>query len=291
MNVKFLRALERKLGSYIKQGNGEYAFCCPKCGDEKHHMGVNVNKGVYNCFRCKYGGSITKLLRDLILEVEVPETDNHPAKPFRLQNPIEGSLSIDFISNTGSHTRKLIRKEAKRRGTKISVLDGIGCGVSPEYPLRLIFPIWNDKKFVYFVARSLDSKSKLKEVGPSRQSTGWRSRTEVLFLFDEVEKYPTTLVVNEGVWDALAVQKAGYDAVASLGCGLSGYQIGMLISKKPQRILIGYDNDDAGIMGAKNAIRAIRKRFRGEVAAVQFKKDPDELSINEIQKSIKEAVR
>jgi len=33
-------------------GNGAIGICCPLCGDTNFHMGVNIEKKFYNCWRC-----------------------------------------------------------------------------------------------------------------------------------------------------------------------------------------------------------------------------------------------
>ena len=44
---------------------------CPFCTDAgkspdwKHHLQINIEKGVCHCFRCDYGGTLIKLVRDV----------------------------------------------------------------------------------------------------------------------------------------------------------------------------------------------------------------------------------
>ncbi len=62
--MSILKELSKKLGGYQIRGNSEYGFECPKCseGKGKNHLGVNLRKMVYNCFRCKYSGHLSEIL-------------------------------------------------------------------------------------------------------------------------------------------------------------------------------------------------------------------------------------
>jgi len=68
-----------------------------------------------------------------------------------------------------------------------------------------------------------------------------------------VAGYPT--IVVEGIKDAIAVLNFGYaNVVSSFGAQLTSDQVMLLMSKSPPEILIAYDADEAGRIGADSAV-------------------------------------
>ncbi len=68
--LNFLRSL---LGPELQRGQ-EYLFFCPKgCHLERPKLSINIEKGVYKCWKCGYGGSslrkfILEFFRDRVVE-------------------------------------------------------------------------------------------------------------------------------------------------------------------------------------------------------------------------------
>lgn len=81
----------------------------------------------------------------------------------------------------------------------------------------------------------------------------------------------------EGYMDVIALQKAGLpNAVASLGTALTKDQA-KLLKNYTQRVIIGYDSDNAGIHAALRAGEILRDLgLRVEVLTLTGAKDPDE---------------
>lgn len=67
--VEIYTFLTSKLDNIVNEKYGvEFMADCIYCGKSKHnkpHLGVNLEKGVFHCFRCNESGSIIKLLKDL----------------------------------------------------------------------------------------------------------------------------------------------------------------------------------------------------------------------------------
>jgi hypothetical protein len=68
--LNFLRSL---LGPELQRGD-EYLFFCPKgCHLERPKLSINIEKGVYKCWKCGYGGSnirkfVLEFFRDRVVE-------------------------------------------------------------------------------------------------------------------------------------------------------------------------------------------------------------------------------
>lgn len=111
---------------------------------------------------------------------------------------------------------------------------------------RVIVPFWRNDELVYFQARAMFGE-KPKYLNPGSEF-GVKSKS-FLFPFDLSEKY---VVICEGPIDAISLQARGVNATATLGCTISETQA-RLLAKFQGRIIIGYDNDDAGRKGLKHA--------------------------------------
>ena len=106
---------------------------------------------------------------------------------------------------------------------------------------RLIIPY--GEEIFYYQARTLRDETP-KYLNPA-SSEGWPSSSHVLYDYDETADH---LVICEGPLDAIALQIQGVNATCTQGCSVSDHQIEQLSTFKG-KIIIGYDNDDAGKKG------------------------------------------
>lgn len=59
---EFLRSKSLKYREHSTREE-QFFISCPRCGDRKTHLGINLLKGVYGCFRCGWSGTLSYLLR------------------------------------------------------------------------------------------------------------------------------------------------------------------------------------------------------------------------------------
>jgi DNA primase len=78
----------------------------------------------------------------------------------------------------------------------------------------------------------------------------------LLFGARELEQTDTVLLV-EGALDVVAVREAGFDALGTYGSRLHDQQIRALRRLGVYRVLVAYDMDRAGSIGAAEAIGAL----------------------------------
>jgi DNA primase len=159
---------------------------------------------------------------------------------------------------------------------------GVGYSVHPKLVGRLVIPIREEGLVVYYVARLLTTDTPLlaKEIGP-KNSDGFMNRGEVVYGLDEVHAGMVVVVV-EGIFDSERLRRCRIDntcSVALLGSHLSDIQLGKILSKKPKKIVLMFDGDEAGRTGAYLAKVKISKRFRGLLSIIYMKdgQDPDDL--------------
>lgn len=121
----------------------------------------------------------------------------------------------------------------------------------PKSRFAIVFKV-SDEIFFY-QTRSLDDQM----YKPKYQNCKGISKNSVLFPYAYNAFSP--IVITEGVFDALSLQKCGVNATCTLGAP-SKHQIQTLISY-PGPIVLGYDNDDPGRLEEKKYINIHKKLY------------------------------
>ena len=161
---------------------------------------------------------------------------------------------------------------------------------------RIIFPIYNiEDKIVAFGGRIIEKNSNLPKYLNSPDSPIFKKGRELFgikYQGGNVKKKGFAILM-EGYLDVLTAQKNGFEnAVASLGTAFTEEQA-QLLKKYTDKILIAYDNDEAG----RNAvIKAgyILKKYDFDIKCLVLKgeeKDPDEFLRKNGKKAFIEVVK
>ena len=161
---------------------------------------------------------------------------------------------------------------------------------------RIIFPIYNiEGKIVAFGGRIIEKNSNLPKYLNSPDSPIFKKGRELFgikYQGGNVKKKGFAILM-EGYLDVLTAQKNGFEnAVASLGTAFTEEQA-QLLKKYIDKILIAYDNDEAG----RNAvIKAgyILKKYDFDIKCLVLKgeeKDPDEFLRKNGKKAFIEVVK
>src|SRR3990167_3348276 len=272
--MNLMQKIAQKLGKFTQRKAGEeFLFACPKC----HHSKLEINpcKKLFHCFRCGYKGLLDQILRDLNVQpfyTFAVQSINKPVVVEQQECKIPGYTKFGM----GNHVPYAILGLLMERGVERTYAEQARWGVSTDHQFkgRLIIPIIEDKITVSYIARSVD-KSEPKELsGPNRS---W-----FLYNIDEV-KADEPVVIVEGIFDAEAVKRAGFNAVAIMGSNISDTQVGKLLAKKPSPIFLMLDGDRAGAAGAQKMWRKLVKRAHTTVVLISLpdEKDPDEIPAEE----------
>ncbi len=273
--------LVRKHGRPLtRKGGRELIFPCPKCKRTKFE--INIDKNVFHCFRCGTSGRVWSTGKNYYTEfqakveksIEVFHVNYVPFQHIGLPLPVEVS---EFL-----HEKNLLFTDAVRMG--------MGTSLAPTLRNRVIIPILENGKMVAAVGRALHKETKPKELFLGE------AKGNVLYNIDTLNEYWKKVVIVEGIFDAEAVLRAGYAAVAVLGSNITDVQIGKLLAKRPGEILIMMDNDEAGREGAAKIFKKLHKRFKGFIGIVRWKsspmliqyKDPGESPIYIIDEAIRQ---
>ena len=161
---------------------------------------------------------------------------------------------------------------------------------------RVIFPIYNiNSQIVGFGGRIIEKNTNLPKYLNSPDSPIFKKGNELFGIKHQGENIRKKgfVMLMEGYLDVLTAQKNGFEnAVASLGTALTEEQA-QLLKKYTDKILISYDNDEAG---KKAIIKAgyILKKYDFDVKCLVIdgnEKDPDEFLRKNGKKAFIEVVK
>lgn len=268
-------------------------MCCPYCEernetpDTRFRLGVDIATGKGNCFNCGWRDSRTAVIKlqqrlNLGEWVEKETVSTKHYRPVRLPEDFtplgkEQELRGDVWSIRA-------RKYCLKRGITNAQLRRykIGFSQSGRYAYRIVIPIYCEGKLKGIVSRALLASQKPKY----KNSVG----DKAIFGLPKGE-HSDGLVITEGTFDALAVDRAAgddYNCVSALGHSLTARQIGYIEGYRTY--ILWLDPDAAGIKGTISMAEQLK--VIGHVKVVMPRvndADPDELSEKEIRRRIERA--
>lgn len=246
--------VEQNIDSHVKYtGNQrELHVCCPVCNETRYRMYINRISGRVYCHNCGFkstnllgliqhieGVSFAKaieLVKDIQGNYMLPEnlerklTENllfsHSSlkkrgiplpEEYRVINPknAKGPVkqAINYLHGRGITDKQIISHK-------------FGYCHSGEYKGRVIIPIIEEDIVKFWVARAISKNVKLKEKSPSNEDYQI-SKSEVLFNIEVAAKKYNSIVLSEGIFDALSWGDIG---VAMLGKRLYQEQLNILLN-------------------------------------------------------------
>lgn len=261
------------LGLNVKYAStkGELHICCPVCNETRYRLYINVDSGLIYCHNCQFKGSIVKLIQYVEgitkekAESLLKDISDNLILPYKVEESVLGKLIYSLynispqkraiplpeefqkFSQNFSEKNFIAKKALKylqQRGiTKKQILNcGMGICTEGEYKNRIIIPIFLEGNFQFWVARAISDNTKLKEKSPSAQEYQY-SKSEVIFNLDSAAKKYNSIVISEGIFDALSWGDIG---VALLGKSLYDSQFNLILKYKDlltQGIYIALDAD------------------------------------------------
>ena len=241
--------------------------------DWKRHMSINLDSGLWQCFKSGNKGNFIQLYAYLegltynqaesdILFKELQNPQEHLAikkPPPPPKSTLEKELYLEAVTlNSHTHPSPLVQRAwvfLYGRGLFNLIRGDTTYYVSHDgrYKNRLIIPFIDDEEMFYFQARALQDEQP-KYLNPSE---GWPKPSHILYPYDEEAQ---ELIVCEGPLDAISLQIQGVNATCTMGCSVSEIQVSLLKDFKG-KIILGYDNDTAGKRGV-NKFDYLRKLKR-----------------------------
>lgn len=294
-------ALERAVKNYFGDWQGEFPelrVCCPvpECGDSRHRLGINVVKRVGHCFNC---GLV--LNHDKLLEIVGADNIYEPTDCESLEEEIAGleqpeklnpefeeeieAPGVEIASLRESGYWETLHPEFIRAMEYLESRNLNPLEVSEAYrfqlPLpgsylknRLILPVYQGQKLVYWQARSL-TDGKPKYINPPRSNRP-AGKSQFVFNLDIAANYEEVLIC-EGIFSAIS---CGPAAVAIFGKDLSDAQAYNIIKKRIRKVMIVLDPGEND-----SALKIARKlQGRAEIRIAHLRTgDPNELDRQELQ--------
>lgn len=233
----------------------EWILTCPMCGKEK--LCINVDRQTWHCWVCEQyavgmdgrrrpiagAGGVLDLVQllegvsreqaiDMVLSgsmfahvdcAVLPEGEVHDEmmRSYRASPEIAGPESWNPCTG--------ILPWMQKRGILLEDASAFGLGwcSAGRYRGRMIFPVWEEGRFVYFQARAMwdpkPGETHIKALNPPSMR-GAAVSSEVVMNLDQARLYPRVAIV-EGPVDAV---KTGPDAVATFGKQLHAVQVAKL---------------------------------------------------------------
>jgi len=239
----------------------------PQHLDRSPSFSINHRTGLMGCFSCGYKNHITNLVEhteDLeemertsmyLQSLEALEDLDTPIDA--LQGPVmlppNSGIPIPLEGIRGVSKEVLDRMEifycarGKYKGRLIAPVKDSE-GVLLGFDARIYTPVGHDK---------IDPiNPKAKYLRPSYMKTA----KMVYGLYKA--SYSDTVILTEGVFDALSWQELGYNAVCNFGLlTMTPEKAGMLYAAGVTKIMFGFDNDPAGIQGVQKIKEDVRQYF------------------------------
>ena len=227
--------------------------------DYKRHMSINLDSGLWQCFKSGNKGNFIQIYSflegltynqaeaDILFkELDVDSTKKIESNiPIQQQDEEELHLTPVTVQDYESDIPLVLRAWTflyERKLFNLKTEDSkYYVATDGRYAGRLIIPFEEDSEIFYFQARALGDQTP-KYLNPSE---GWPKPSQILYPYDTQADH---LVICEGPLDAISLQIQGVNATCTMGSSVSEHQVEILRDFKG-KIIIGYDNDDAGKRG------------------------------------------
>lgn len=275
--------------------SGQYIADCPLCGKEQHFY-ISRKTQMWDCKKCHEYGSIYKLLR--LLDKTYLLAGSTIEEKERIESIRE--MTQELISNDDIELSELPVKKMPV-GWKVSAKSTkylLSRGITPEdckrynigatdmfrkYENYVLIPIYDDGKIRGFLGRY--GARKVPDNKLRYNNSIGTEFAELLFGYDEVTDNTSTVILVEGVFDKIAVDKVLHlwdgeevKCVCTFGKKISDKQIKKLMLKGVTNVILLYDFD--AVKEIKKYGLELEKYFVTSITYTN-KKDIDECSEDE----------
>ena len=246
--------------------------------DYKRHMSVNLETGLWQCFKTGYTGNFIKLY-SIIEEIpyksaeskllfqgiesgawNVWEEERLPPTEYISSFDVDTTSFLPVNINSHDSDHPLVVSAWKflmgRRlfNERLFVEEPYFVATEGKYRGRLIIPFKDyDGDIFFFQARSLNHSHTPKYLNPSAEE-GVKS-SNILYPFDFEADF---LCVCEGPADAISLNLNGLNATCTVGSTVSEVQM-QTLKEFEGKIVLTYDNDEAGERGIEK-FETLRKK-------------------------------
>lgn len=264
--------------SPVDNGHGdEIAFRCPVHKENTRHedahpsASLNFKKAIWHCLSCGGRGTARHLLGGAFFASAVSAEDalkrrggyarEEKRKGVALPDEFEALMDLDDCPYLAG------------RGVSLNALRYWGMGTAGDY---VVIPAFINSKLRGWVARAMTPGREPRYQMPTGVG-------DFVVGHDLAKAWKGSVVLVEGVFDAVRVWQAGFPAIAL--CGQAS-KARLNILKKMKRKFIALPDNDAGGANTRRSVASLHPKLAVVPAG---RKDPGEMSMLEITKAIKEA--
>jgi len=267
----------QQVGETKRLNASEQRFLCPFHDDTEPSANFNVDTGVWYCHVCNEGGSPIDFLmrkgrtyKDAIAElgemagVEAPSRNGHRAEPVPAKRPrLAKRLSDDKVDDwheAALRNTDLMKWFHDKRGFSVETVKRWQLGWDGE---RVCIPIRDEEGTLINVRRYLrDSTGAQGKMLSLAQGTGaarlWPTKPleqdEVIFV--------------EGEWDAILMHQHGFTNTLTVTSGAGTFKPEWVEAFDQKRVIVFFDNDDAGRKGARRVASMLSEKADVGIAQV-----------------------
>lgn len=239
---------------YVGTGD-EIHICCPVCGDTRYRLYINLFTGQVYCHNCQFKGTVVNLIQqvegipyqaakrrfgDIKGNIVLPESVERTLRQrlFAVKSPLVQKRAVplpeefQLLSQCDNHVAHQAIRYLHHRGVTDTQIEKHHMGIcaTGDYTNRIIIPIYHQNELVFWVARAMSLEVKLKERSPTN-SFYQHSKSEVIFNLHEAATNYHSVVISEGIFDALSWGGIG---VSLLGKVLYDAQLNLLLQYRTQ---------------------------------------------------------
>lgn len=266
---------------------------CPICGDSRRNKKstrLNITyyhdeKCIFHCFRCDASGSIAKLysilkntsISQAYKELSSFDLDNIFKKPKIKEHNSESSiicfddiinkncLSETSIPKSKAETALITRLLKFKKERKLSV--PLYIAKDGKYRNRIIIPVFEGKRIIYFQARSIYDYQEPKYLNPKIDKGNFIVNSDY---FDKDK----SIIITEGLADAYSI---GLQGTTALGTAINDEYLEKLLYHTNNNVIIALDNDPAGFKKLKSILEKSKfnKRLFYFLMPYKYKKIKD----------------
>lgn len=235
---------------------GQYVCDCPFCGKE-HHFYISQKTQLWDCKKCGEYGNISKLLRKLqknyLLEGSTIEIRDNINSIRRMSDGLIEDVSIDELPIVKMPVGWKVRCNSYLLSRRLDFEDCVRYNIGytemlSKYSNYILIPIYDGGEIRGYVGR-FASKNVPEGVLRYKNSPGTKF-SDLLFGYDEINDRTTSVVIVEGIFDKIAVDKTlglwnsdDVKCVCTFGKKISDVQIKKLCDKGVVRVVLLYDFD------------------------------------------------
>jgi DNA primase len=246
-----------------EDGNDFVIHCLnPDHADSNPSLRVDRDSGLFHCFACGFGGNRNTLLKNLGIELTPQDFDELRIADLRnraaLSRYFEDLVQPKTIERLpGAAITEPFRGVAPEILAKIGIIRNRRMG-------RILIPIEIGGHLRGYTMRALFGQK------PKYIHSSDVKFSELLFPYDFIERQgihkPIFLV--EGPFDALGLINIGHLALCIFGVdSWSDKKLELLINLQPSKVIILFDNDEAGFDGRIKLAKVTAKLFKTYIAS------------------------